>query len=90
MANLAMISPPESSENAKSQNEMFRGPTKKNFRQIALKLTELEHFEIFVPNLSYALWLATHRFSVFLLIGSYEPSKIRHNPTHVSDVSDAL
>jgi len=49
-----MISLPEISENAKSQREMFRGPTKKNFRQIALKLTELEHFEIFVPNLSYA------------------------------------
>jgi hypothetical protein len=35
MANFAMISLPESSENAKSQREMFRGPTKKNFRQIA-------------------------------------------------------
>ena len=80
----------DSSENAKNRGEILRGPTKKNFRQMALKLTELEHFEIFVPNLSYALWLATHRFSVFLLIGSYEPSKIRHNPTHVSDVSDAL
>jgi hypothetical protein len=48
MANFAMISLPESSENAKSQNEMFRGPTKKKFRQMALKLTELEHFEFFV------------------------------------------
>jgi hypothetical protein len=48
MANFAITSLPESSENAKSQRDMFRGPTKKNFRQIALKLTELEHFEFFV------------------------------------------
>ena len=53
MANFAMISLPESSENAKSQNEMFRGPTKKNFRQMALKLTELEHFQILVIFLNW-------------------------------------
>ena len=35
IANFAMNSLPESSENAKNQSEMFRGPTKKNFRQIA-------------------------------------------------------
>jgi ribosomal protein L21E len=35
LGNFAMISLPESSENAMSQREMFRGPTKKNFRQIA-------------------------------------------------------
>ena len=33
--NFAMNSLPESTENAKNQSEMFRGPTKKNFRQIA-------------------------------------------------------
>ena len=34
----------DSSENAKNRGEILRGPTKKNFRQIAWKLTELEQF----------------------------------------------
>ena len=54
MANFAKIGLLVSSENARTRSEMLRGPTKTNFRQIALKLTELEHFQIFVPNLSYA------------------------------------
>ena len=48
MANFAKIGLLVSSENARTQSEMLRGPTKTNFRQIALKLTELEHFQIFV------------------------------------------
>ena len=46
MAKVAKGSLPDSSENARTRSEILRGPTKKNFRQIALKLTELEHFEI--------------------------------------------
>ena len=47
MANLSKKILPKSSENARSQSEIFRGPTKKNFRQIASKLTELQHFTVF-------------------------------------------
>ena len=35
IANFTMNSLPESSENAKNQSEMFRGPTTKKFRQFA-------------------------------------------------------
>ena len=35
IANFTMNSLPESYENAKNQSEMFRGPTKKKFRQFA-------------------------------------------------------
>ena len=53
MANLSKKILPKSSENARSQSEIFRGPTKKNFRQIASKLTELEHFQILVIFLNW-------------------------------------
>ena len=53
MANLSKKILPNSSENARSQSEIFRGPTKKNFRQIASKLTELEHFQILVIFLNW-------------------------------------
>ena len=43
----------DSSENAKNRGEILRGPTKKNFRQIAWKLTELEHFQILVIFLNW-------------------------------------
>ena len=53
MANLSKKILPKSSENDRSQSEIFRGPTKKNFRQIASKLTELEHFQILVIFLNW-------------------------------------
>ena len=44
MANFAMISLPESSENAKSQNEMFRGPTKKKIQANGIKTDRVRAF----------------------------------------------
>ena len=45
MAKVAIGSLPDSSENARTPSEILRGPTKKIFRQIAWKLTELEQFQ---------------------------------------------
>ena len=43
----------DSSENARNRSEILRGPTKKNFRQIAWKLTELEQFQFSEKPQSY-------------------------------------
>ena len=45
MVKVAIGSLPNSSENARTRSEILRGPTKKNFRRIAWKLTELEQFQ---------------------------------------------
>ena len=51
MAKVAIGSLPDSSGNARTRSEILRGPTKKNFRQIARKLTELEQFQFIEKHL---------------------------------------
>ena len=63
MANFAKIGLPVSCENARTRSEMLRGPTKTNFRQIALKLTELEHFQIFVKYVTHSYSIYHFRYS---------------------------
>ena len=56
MVKVAKGSRSDSSENAKNRGEILRGPTKKNFRQIAWKLTELEQFQFSEKHLQCKKW----------------------------------